>query len=160
MSRAHASSTVACALFLSAAVLSAAACGTGGAAAGDVAPVPAVAPPVAPAQKNVVTAQMLADAGDVPIEKVLADRIAGVRLDRASDGHLTLRIRGTSSWNSDTDPLYVVDGVPLTAAFGGPLTGINKADIERIQVLKDAASTSMYGSRGASGVVLIETKKP
>ena len=71
-----------------------------------------------------------------------------------------LRIRGTSSWTSAVEPLYVVDGTPLTSGFGGPLSGINKSDIETIRVLKDAASTSMYGVRGASGVVVIETKKP
>jgi TonB-dependent SusC/RagA subfamily outer membrane receptor len=71
-----------------------------------------------------------------------------------------LRIRGTSSWSMSTEPLYVVDGTPVVSGFGGPLSGMSKADIESIRVLKDAASTAMYGVRGGSGVVLIETKKP
>lgn len=135
--------------------------GTATACAGRVAP-PESAGEVAPAvlQRDVVTAEVLAQAGDTPIEKVLADRIPGVRLDRAPDGHLMLRIRGTSSWSTAAEPLYVVDGTPVVSGFGGPLSGINTADIEIIRVLKDAASTAMYGVRGASGVVLIETKKP
>lgn len=154
MSRAQARSAVAFACL----VIAATACASGGAAAGDVSPTPANTP--APALRNVVTSAMLADAGDNPIEKVIADHIAGVRLDRSSDGYLMLRIRGTTSWTSEAQPLYVLDGMPLSANFGGPLSGINKLDIDRIQVLKDAASTALYGVRGASGVVIIETKKP
>ena len=120
--------------------------------AGDVAP--------AVQQLDVVTAEMLADAGNVSIDKVIADRVPGVRLDRAADGHLMLRIRGTSSWSTSTEPLYVVDGSPVVSGLGGPLSGFSSADIATIRVLKDAASTAMYGVRGGSGVVLIETKKP
>lgn len=67
----------------------------------------------------------------------------------------TIRIRGVSSINGYNAPLYVVDGVP----FDGDLSSINPEDIESINVLKDAVSTSLYGSRGANGVVMITTKK-
>ncbi|HEX2920521.1 MAG TPA: TonB-dependent receptor [Bacteroidales bacterium] len=63
----------------------------------------------------------------------------------------TVRIRGVSSTNN-TDPLYVVDGIPMENAFVAP------SDVESIQVLKDAASSAIYGSRGANGVILITTK--
>ncbi|HEX4875459.1 MAG TPA: SusC/RagA family TonB-linked outer membrane protein, partial [Chitinophagaceae bacterium] len=67
----------------------------------------------------------------------------------------TIRIRGFGSISASSDPLYVVDGVPFTAAIGN----INMDDVESISVLKDAATTSLYGSRAANGVVMITTKK-
>ncbi|HMO62825.1 MAG TPA: TonB-dependent receptor [Ferruginibacter sp.] len=80
-----------------------------------------------------------------------------------------VRVRGTTSINSSSDPLYIVDGVFLnntslqTTNLGGrtssPLTDINPADIESIEVLKDASATAIYGARGANGVVIITTKK-
>ena len=68
----------------------------------------------------------------------------------------TLRIRGSASINAGTDPLYVVDGFPLT---DGNMNDFNPADVESIEVLKDASATAIYGSRGANGVVMITTKK-
>ena len=68
----------------------------------------------------------------------------------------TLRIRGSASINAGTDPLYVVDGFALT---DGNMNGINPADIESMEILKDASATAIYGSRGANGVVMITTKK-
>ncbi|MBX3241251.1 MAG: TonB-dependent receptor [Chitinophagaceae bacterium] len=80
-----------------------------------------------------------------------------------------VRLRGTTSINSSSDPLYIVDGVFLnntslqTTVLGGrttsPLADINPADIESIELLKDAAATAIYGSRGANGVVIVTTKK-
>jgi TonB-dependent SusC/RagA subfamily outer membrane receptor len=109
---------------------------------------------------NTVTGETIANSGDVPIEKILADRVAGVRLGRTADGTLTVQIRGTTSWNGDGQPLYVLDGVPIMPGPGGALSGVNPRDIEKIEVLKDAVSTAMYGSRGANGVIIIKTKKP
>ena len=63
----------------------------------------------------------------------------------------TIRIRGVSSTNN-TDPLYVIDGIPMSSSY------INPADVESMQILKDAASSAIYGSRGANGVVIITTK--
>lgn len=65
-----------------------------------------------------------------------------------------IRIRGFGSVNGTNEPLYVVDGVPIT----GQLNNINAADIENISILKDASSTALYGSRAANGVVLVTTK--
>lgn len=67
----------------------------------------------------------------------------------------TIRIRGIGSINSSSNPLYVVDGMP----FDGDLASINPNDIESMSVLKDAASTALYGSRAANGVIVITTKK-
>ena len=64
------------------------------------------------------------------------------------------RIRGTNSVNANNDPLYVIDGIPTTDT-----RGLNTNDIESIQILKDAASASIYGARASNGVVLITTKK-
>src|SRR5690606_1481059 len=66
----------------------------------------------------------------------------------------TIRVRGYGSVNGNRDPLYVVDGVP----FSGNLTSINNADIASVTVLKDAAATAIYGSRGANGVIIVTTK--
>lgn len=68
----------------------------------------------------------------------------------------TIRIRGSASINAGTDPLIVVDGFPLV---DGNMNDINPADIESMEVLKDASSTAIYGSRGANGVIMITTKK-
>jgi TonB-dependent SusC/RagA subfamily outer membrane receptor len=86
--------------------------------------------------------------------------VAGVRLGRTPDGTLTVQIRGATSLNSDAQPLYVIDGVPITPGPGGSLSGINPSDIASIEVLKDAASITMYGSRAANGVIVIKMKKP
>jgi len=67
----------------------------------------------------------------------------------------TIRIRGFNSINGSNTPLYVVDGIP----YEGSITDLNPADIESMSVLKDAASSALYGNRGANGVILITTKK-
>ena len=68
----------------------------------------------------------------------------------------TIRIRGQRSLNATSEPLYVVDGVPLSA---GGIESLNPRDIESIDILKDASSTAIYGSRGANGVILVTTKR-
>ncbi|PYO14341.1 MAG: hypothetical protein DMD31_10135 [Gemmatimonadetes bacterium] len=94
-----------------------------------------------------------------PIERVLQGRFAGVEVTRTSDG-IAVRIRGAASFNASTQPLYVVDGIPIQPGPNGSLTGLNPYDIESIQVLKDAADTAIYGMRGANGVIVIKTKRP
>lgn len=89
--------------------------------------------------------------------KSLQGKIAGMTItDTGSpSGTATVRIRGIGSFNSSQDPLYIIDGVPMTA---GSLNTLNSNDIESMQVLKDAASASIYGSRAANGVIIITTK--
>ena len=93
------------------------------------------------------------------VEEMLSGRVSGVRVTQAPGGGIAVRIRGASSIYGSNEPLYVLDGFPITAGPGGALTGINPYDIESIDVLKDAASTAIYGSRGANGVVVITTKR-
>lgn len=86
----------------------------------------------------------------------LAGRLAGVSVvpDAAPGGTGSIRIRGMSTANSSNDPLYIIDGVPTDN-----INCINPSDIESMQVLKDAASASIYGSRAANGVVVITTRQ-
>lgn len=96
-----------------------------------------------------------------PIEKSLQARSPGVTIGRTPEGNLTIRIRGgTSSVYGNNAPLYIVDGVPFTPTVDGGLSGINPYDIASIRVLKDATDITMYGVRGANGVILIKTKSP
>jgi TonB-dependent starch-binding outer membrane protein SusC len=116
-------------------------------------------------KKSVVTGAIssvkASDLEDQPVnrlEDVLQGRTSGVTI-AANSGQPgsseQVRVRGTTSINS-SDPLYVVDGVPLD---GGGLDYLNPADIESVEVLKDAASQAIYGARAAAGVILVTTKK-
>ncbi|MDC6367629.1 MULTISPECIES: TonB-dependent receptor [Flavobacteriaceae] len=120
------------------------------------------------------------DALPIQPEQLLQGKVAGVNIVQSSGmpgASSTVRIRGTSSISAGNDPLYVIDGVPLqfgsannsirVATSGSsplseeatnPLSLINPADIESIDVLKDASATAIYGSRGANGVIVITTK--
>jgi len=118
-------------------------------------PAPSPAPPLA---GTTVTAEDLDNAGSDPIEKTLASHVPGVWITRTAEGGIAIRIRGQTSINANTSPLYVIDGLPVEAGPGGALVGINPHDIESIEVLKDAQSLSFYGVRGANGVILIKTK--
>ena len=118
------------------------------------------APSQPPPDKATVTSADIEANANQPIEKVLAGRVAGVVVERTPDGGIAVRIRGGSSITGSNAPLYIVDGVPIEPGPNGALTGINPYDIESIKVLKDAAETTMYGSRGANGVIVIRTKKP
>lgn len=109
------------------------------------------------------------------INSALQGKIAGVQIkqnDGAPGGGLTIQVRGANSFSTDTQPLYVVDGLPYSGGSDAPDTGLNNSnsgsnplaninpnDIESIEVLKDASSTAIYGSRGANGVVIITTKR-
>lgn len=91
------------------------------------------------------------------IEQALQGQMAGVSVRSTSGApgsDITVNVRGAASINGVSTPLYVVDGVPLDN-----LSGINPADIQSIDVLKDAASAAIYGSRGSNGVVMVTTKK-
>lgn len=108
-------------------------------------------------RREAVTAQEIRK--DQPIEESLAGRFPGVEVSRTPSG-IAVRIRGGSSLMGSNDPLYVIDGVEIVPGPDGALAGINPYDIESIEVLKDATSTAMYGSRGSNGVILIKMKKP
>ncbi len=100
----------------------------------------------------------------------LQGKVAGVQVMATSGspgGVVDIRIRGGNSLTSGNQPLYVIDGYPVTAggSAGGsgagqnPLATLNPGDIESMEILKDASATSIYGSRGANGVILITTKR-
>jgi TonB-dependent SusC/RagA subfamily outer membrane receptor len=114
----------------------------------------------APDGRTIVTADDLDQASTQPIEQVLMAKVPGIVVRRTPDGSIAIRIRGAISIEGRQDPLYVIDGVPIEPGPYGALTGINPYDIAEIEVLKDAASTTLYGLRGANGVILIKTKPP
>ena len=98
-------------------------------------------------------------------EQLITAKVAGVQVvdNNEPGGGIAIRVRGGTSVNASNDPLYVVDGVPLTVGGGtsagrNPLNFLNPQDIENITVLKDASATAIYGSRGANGVILITTR--
>ncbi len=91
------------------------------------------------------------------LDQVLQGRVTGVQVTNSAGspgGAVRIRIRGANSINGDNGPIYVVDGF-----VGAEFFSINPDDIESIQVLKDAAATAIYGSRGSNGVILVTTKK-
>ena len=101
------------------------------------------------------------DIAELPVtnaRQALQGRAAGVEVSQAGSkpgAGPQIRIRGRRSFNASNDPLYVVDGIPLS----GGIDDINPNDITSMEVLKDASSTAIYGSRGANGVVLITTRR-
>mgnify|MGYP004425132743 FL=1 len=101
----------------------------------------------------------VAKAKDMNVMSSLAGKVAGVNINASSSGiggGARVVMRGTKSISGNNNALYVVDGVPLSA---GGIETINPRDIESIDILKDASSTAIYGSRGANGVILITTKR-
>ena len=105
----------------------------------------------------VVQTKDLKTSSDSDPMRALQGKVAGmtVTTDGSPAGTGTVRIRGIGSFNADQNPLFVIDGVPTTAT----LNSLNMNDIESMQVLKDAASASIYGSRAANGVIIITTRK-
>ena len=107
------------------------------------------------------------------VDQAIQARAPGVQVTQTSaapGGGVSVRIRGSNSINSGSEPLYVIDGFPIypdNSAYGAGgnrqatnvLASINPNDIQSIEVLKDASATSIYGSRGSNGVVLITTKR-
>ncbi|MBR6018465.1 MAG: SusC/RagA family TonB-linked outer membrane protein [Paludibacteraceae bacterium] len=106
-----------------------------------------------------VKAEELEKKNPSEVTKALAGEVAGVQVINSSGqpGSVAgIRIRGIGSISASSEPLYVVDGIPLDA---GSISSIDPGDIASLTVLKDATATSLYGSRGANGVVVITTKK-
>ncbi len=105
--------------------------------------------------------------------QALQGRVAGVQVTQSSNapgGGVSIRVRGGNSISASNDPLYVIDGFPVTnpapatgannsASYPNVLASINPNDIESIEILKDASATAIYGSRGANGVVLVTTRR-
>ena len=125
-----------------------------GAGQSEAAQSPAAPPPSSAAD----TSPKVAWQPGLSLEQLLAGRISGVTVTRGARGGISVRIRGPASFYLSSEPLYVVDGSQVEASPGGTLTWLNPQDIASIVVLKDAASTAIYGVRGANGVIVIRTK--
>ena len=127
-----------------------------------------------------LSADELQDQAAITIDQAIQGKATGVTVNTTSGnpgGSVSIRIRGTSTINSNAEPLYVIDGVPVPNAtptdnelglidIGGGgrssisgMAGLSPGDIESIEVLKDASATAIYGSRAANGVILITTKQ-
>ncbi len=126
-----------------------------------------------------ISAATLRDIPVLSFEQAIQGQLSGVDVQENTGepgGEPNIRIRGTGSISAGNDPLYVLDGLPISknlnlqgtlfrrrAAFKppatNPLAALNPADIESIEILKDASAAAIYGSRGSNGVVLITTKK-
>lgn len=104
-----------------------------------------------------VKAEALANNPASDFRQALVGKMPGVQVTTPSgdpEGSVSIRVRGISTVNAGSDPLYIVDGVPMERGFAN----LNSNDIESIEVLKDASAAAIYGSRGSNGVVLITTK--
>jgi TonB-linked SusC/RagA family outer membrane protein len=105
-----------------------------------------------------VTAKQITEMPLTNLGQALQGRVAGVDVSQSGSkpGAVPkILIRGRRSFNAGNDPLYVVDGIPLSAGY----EDLNPNDVESLEILKDASSTAIYGARGANGVVLIKTKR-
>ncbi|MDP3399247.1 MAG: TonB-dependent receptor [Bacteroidales bacterium] len=122
---------------------------------------------------SVVKNDAIKDVPSLSFENALSGKVAGLQITTLSGqagSTSAIRVRGIGSMNASNEPLYVVDGVPVISGSTGQMGGyiytttnvmstINPADIESITVLKDAAASSLYGSRAANGVIVITTKR-
>lgn len=116
-----------------------------------------------------VTAKDIQQIPVANVQNALVGKLAGVQITQTNgkvDGGINIRVRGAASISAGTQPLYVLDGIPLinddessNGAPTNPLLTLSTNEIESIDVLKDASSAAIYGARGANGVVLITTKK-
>lgn len=122
---------------------------------------------------SMVRADKIANLPVTSFENALSGRVAGLQITNSSGqagSASSIRIRGNGSMNASNEPLYVIDGVPVTSGNVGQMgdyimtsnnimNSLNPSDIESVSVLKDAAASSLYGSRAANGVIVITTKK-
>ena len=112
-----------------------------------------------------INQEVIKDLPVATLDQKMIGQVAGVQITQPSGspgGGTSVRIRGSGSLGAGNEPLYVVDGMPYSAGLNqnlNPLLLINPNDIESINILKDASSTAIYGSRGANGVIIITTKK-
>ncbi len=105
-----------------------------------------------------ISGDVMRDVPSANITQALQGRVSGVDLEQTSTkpgSQMQIRIRGTRSLNASNDPLVVLDGIP----FAGSIGDIDPNDIKSVDILKDAAATAIYGSRGANGVLMVTTNK-
>ena len=130
-----------------------------------------------PSAVSVIDGEVMHPAATTNFKSMMQGRASGVQVTQHNGlpaAAADVQIRGMRSFIAGTEPLYIVDGVPIVSGSDGdggggiglnygyyndPLANINPEDIEDIKVLKDAGAVALYGARGANGVVLVETKK-
>jgi TonB-dependent SusC/RagA subfamily outer membrane receptor len=94
------------------------------------------------------------------VEDLIQGRVAGVQVTAIGNGDYAVRIRGAKTIRGDDTPLYVIDGTQVRApGILSALAGVSPQSVERIEVLKDAGATSIYGVQGGNGVIVITTKR-
>jgi TonB-dependent starch-binding outer membrane protein SusC len=113
-----------------------------------------------------VTSKEMDETVNTTVEQAIQGRAAGVYVTQNSGqpgGGISVTIRGISSINGNTEPLYVIDGVQIQGggdvSSSNPLAGLNPSDVDNIQILQGPSATAIYGSRGTNGVILITTKR-
>ena len=106
----------------------------------------------------VLTAEDIARAPGQSLEQLLLAHVPGLYVTRSPNGQAVVHMRGTTTLMGEDEPLFVVNGIPLGPNPWGNLNAINIHDIETVEVLRDAAATAEYGSRGSNGVIIIKTK--
>jgi TonB-dependent SusC/RagA subfamily outer membrane receptor len=120
-------------------------------------PIPPANRPIA-SEANTVNGAQMREANVQSIEEYLNGRVPGLRVERDEQGRLSLRIRGNASAMSE--PLLIIDDMQVPGGGNSDaLRSLNPREILRVEVLKDASQTAMYGSRGANGVVIVKLRK-
>ena len=110
---------------------------------------------------STVSGTNLAGGQTVRLDELLRGKVSGLQILRNPDGSYRFLIRGLSTGTTNSpEPLFVVDGTQIVAAnVEAALAGLTRDDIRQVDVLKDVASTSIYGARGVGGVIIINTKR-
>jgi len=111
------------------------------------------------APRSVLTEEEIQRVPGRPLEQLLMDHFPGVLVARTNGGGISVRIRGASSFMASSEPLFLIDDVPMELETGASLRAINPHDIVYIEVVKDPAGTALYGVRGANGVIIIKTRR-
>ncbi|HEX7119584.1 MAG TPA: TonB-dependent receptor plug domain-containing protein [Longimicrobiales bacterium] len=107
-----------------------------------------------------VSEDEIAGSRPMRLDELLRGRVPGLMIIPRADGGFTLRIRGIDSAETSQEPLVIVDGVPIaTDNLESALAGLTPDDIRQVDVLKDVSATSIYGLRGAGGVIIITTRR-
>ena len=108
---------------------------------------------------TVLTAEDISRSPGQSLEQLLLVHVPGLTLERGVDGRPVLHLRGPNTFMGSEEPLFVVNDVALGPAVSSNLSAVDIHDIETVQVLREAAATAAYGSRGANGVIIIRTKQ-
>ena len=109
-------------------------------------------------ETNTVTGDEARRTPTVRLADLIQQRVPGITLSETADGRIKVRMRGVNSFTAETQPLFVVDDIPLDPEPDGTLPGVTVHEIESIKVYKDPVDTSRWGMRGSNGVIVVKTK--